>query len=204
MVILYNREGKISPNASLNIHRSVWNIDLERCWAAMNDPSQIIQAGCTSGAGTEVYVSFSLSRFYLYFLAKTLMNRKPLPANKSLQTVPKSNFIYLFWLPYRGRFKPKSRSQTRASAHFPARALPASDSHGPMIDCSLSAFVLGNCFVLLTVCLCSRPDSRDSVPPFFTYLPNIFKTVLKWITAEHAEVEGHRNVPACSKRGGRD
>lgn len=62
------------------------------------------------------------------------------------------------------------------------------DSHGPMIDCSLSAFVLGNCFVLLTVCLRSRPDSRDIAAPFFAYLQNMFKTVSKLITVEYVKV----------------
>lgn len=57
-----------------------------------------------------------------------------------------------------------------------------------MIDCSLSAFVLGNCFVLLTVCLRSRPDSRDIAAPFFAYLQNMFKTVSKWITVEYVKV----------------
>lgn len=56
------------------------------------------------------------------------------------------------------------------------------DSHGLMIDCSPSAFVLGNCFVLLTVCLCSSPDRRDSAAPFFAYLPNMFQN---WIEMNH-------------------
>jgi len=51
------------------------------------------------------------------------------------------------------------------AASLSAACLPA--SQGLMIDCSLSAFVLGNCFVLLTVCICSSPDSRDSELPFF-------------------------------------
>lgn len=80
------------------------------------------------------------------------------------------------------------------------------DSHGPMIDCSLSAFVLGNCFVLLTVCLRSRPDSRDIAAPFFAYLQNMFKTVSKWITVEYVKVGegwgGRWNCPICSERGG--
>lgn len=50
--------------------------------------------------------------------------------------------------------------------HRRAPPHPTPDSPGPMIDCSLSAFVPGNCFVLLTVCLRPGPDSRDIAPPF--------------------------------------
>lgn len=101
---------------------------------------------------------------------------------------------HFFLPPCCSRLNQEPQQQTRAFCPFssPGTAclsacLPG--SHGPMIDCSLSAFVLGNCFVLLTVCLCSSPDSRDSMPPFFTYLPNMFETALNWITVEYVKVE---------------
>ena len=112
--------------------------------------------------------------------------------------LPSHFFIFFYFLPpCCSRLKLEPQQQTRAFCPFPspgAACLSASlpDSHGPMIDCSLSAFVPGNCFVLLTVCLCSSPDSRDSMPPFLTYLPNMFKTRLKWITVEYVEVEEGR------------
>lgn len=55
------------------------------------------------------------------------------------------------------------QAATATAEHPPT---PTPDSPGPMIDCSLSAFVPGNCFVLLTVCLRPGPDSRDIAPPF--------------------------------------
>lgn len=101
-----------------------------------------------------------------------------------------------FLPPCCSRLKLEPQQQTRAFCPFGARAPPPlrlhaclPDSQGPMIDCSLSAFVLGNCFVLLTVCLCSSPDSRDSTLPFFTYLPNMFESALKWITVEYVKVK---------------
>jgi len=37
--------GKILPNASLNILRGVWEIDVEGCWTATSDPNLPLQAG---------------------------------------------------------------------------------------------------------------------------------------------------------------
>lgn len=85
------------------------------------------------------------------------------------------SFFSVFF-PCCSRLKSQPRQQTRSfSAHFrppppqpstPHPPPPTPDSPGPMIDCSLSAFVPGNCFVLLTVCLRPGPDSRDIAPPF--------------------------------------
>lgn len=98
-------------------------------------------------------------------------------------------------LPCSSSLNPEPHKQKGAFCPFQAQALLSflPNSHGPMIDCSLSAFVLGNCFVLLTVCLCSNPKRRDMELPFYTYLRNIFKMDLKLITFQCTEGKKHRN-----------
>lgn len=206
LVILYERAGKILPNAHLNILWGVWSIDLE----ATDDPNQPRCKNSWSKHKSYVLLCFLL---FLISLLVSVCNLTETHGARSCRlhgdwkclNLP-SHFLFFFSFlpPCCSRLKLEPQQQTRASCPFPspgAACLSASlpDSHGPMIDCSLSAFVPGNCFVLLTVCLCSSPDSRDSMPPFLTYLPNMFKTWLKWITVEYVEVEdgwgGHRNVP---------